>query len=280
MPLPPAFESITAALVGLLVGSFLNVVVQRIPVMMDREDWDDSPDGQRDRPEFARFDLAWPPSHCPHCAHPIRILENIPLVSFALLRGRCACCRRPISWRYPIIEFLGAAIPVLFLVLLGVTPEAAAASLFAWWGLAIAAIDAETYLVPDRLSLPLLWCGLLLSVPAVTVPAESAILGAAVGYGFFFLVSRLGERWAGRPVLGFGDVKLFAAIGAWVGWAALPFVLFAASLAGSVLGLALMAMNRHRRSDPLPFGPFLIFGAVAAIAGVPWGIESFLIPGY
>lgn len=255
------------ALLGLVVGSFLNVVVYRIPIMMDRED--------ADPPPLSRFDLAWPPSHCPSCARPIRPWENIPLVSYVALGGRCPGCRQPIALRYLVIESLAALTALGFLTIFGTTVAAAAATVFGWWALTIAAIDVRTMLIPDRLVLPLLWAGLLISVHRILVPPEQAILGATTGYALFWLIARVGERLAGRPVLGFGDVKLLAAIGAWLGVANLPDVLFAGSLIGSVWGGLLIMIGRQKRSDPLPFGPFLIAGALLAFCAHGLGLSYF-----
>lgn len=269
---PSAIDYGVTALTGLMVGSFLNVVVHRLPIMMAREDAEAAgePGGAGVPKPAGRYDLAWPPSQCPHCARPIRLVENIPLLGYAFLKGRCAGCRGPIKLRYPIMEALGALVAVGFLMRFGITETAGAAVLFGWWALAIAAIDLDTFLIPDRLSLPLLWLGLLISVTGATVPPDAAILGAAAGYGLFFLIARLGGHLAGRPVLGFGDVKLFAAIGAWLGWAQLPLVLVVAGSAGSVIGLGLIAFGRLSRRDPLPFGPFLLVAALGVMGAGPW----------
>ncbi len=268
---PPAWLAAgAAALFGLIIGSFLNVVIHRVPLMMLAADAAVPTAGNPlESAPTGRFDLAWPPSRCPACGRPTRWIENIPLISFIALRGRCAGCRAAIGWRVPAIELAGAAIPLLFFGVHGPTPFAVAGILFCWWGLTLAMIDLDTFLLPDLLVLPLLWLGLVIAALAGGVGgvprAADAIWGTVAGYLGFRAVHHLGARWVGRPVLGFGDVKLLAAIGAWLGPFALPVALFIGSFAGSVIGLTLIALRRHRRGDPLPFGPFLILGAAAAL---------------
>ncbi|MBP2295459.1 prepilin peptidase [Azospirillum rugosum] len=245
------------ALAGVMIGSFLNVVIHRLPIMIER-----AGNGAE-----GRYDLAWPPSACPGCGRPVRALENVPVVSFLLLRGRCAGCGRRIGWRYPAVEILGGLLPVAFGLLLPPGPVAAlSGALFVWLLLAITVTDLESGLIPDALSLTLLWSGLLVSAcggPFVG-PADS-VRGAAAGYLALRVVEALAERAYGRPALGRGDAKLLGALGAWVGWQGLGATLFLGSSIGALTGIALIAARRLDRRAAIPFGPFLAAGGVIAL---------------
>jgi len=248
------------AVLGLMAGSFLNVVIHRLPIMMGRED-EGGGEGA------AAYNLAVPGSRCPACGVRIRPIHNIPLLGYLILRGRCANCRATISWRYPVVECLGAAAALTLALRFGLSAAFVAATLFAWVGIAIAFIDAEHMVIPDRLALPLLWVGLLVNSGGLFVSPRDAILGAALGY-CVFAVFHWGGAWLlKRDTLGRGDLKMFAAIGAWVGWTALPLVLFLASLLGSVTGL-LCLWRRRSASGLVPFGPFL---TVAGLVALGWG---------
>jgi leader peptidase (prepilin peptidase)/N-methyltransferase len=260
--MPYALQLITLGLVGAVIGSFLNVVIHRLPVMIAR---DPPPSGSPDDGE--RYDLALPPSACPGCGHRLRPWENVPLLSYALLRGRCSACAAPIGWRYPVVEALAAAAGPLLTLHFGMTEQGLAATVFVWFAIAITAIDLRHLLIPDLLSLPLLWLGLLISTRNIFVASAPAIIGAAAGYLAFFVISRVGARVSGRAVMGGGDAKLFAAIGAWIGWSHLPEAAVIASLLGSVVGIALVLTGKQDRSQPVPFGPFLLAGGVAALLG-------------
>ncbi|KAA0571156.1 prepilin peptidase [Azospirillum sp. Sh1] len=240
---------------GLMVGSFLNVVIHRLPIMIDRADG-----------SAERYDLVLPPSGCPACGRRLRIRDNVPLLSFALLRGRCAGCGTRISWRYPLVEALGAALPLAVAPAFGDPMQAAAAAVFSWFAIAILFIDAETQLIPDALSLPLLWIGLLLGAGGVFVGAPAAILGAAAGYGALRLLGWVAQTALGRPALGAGDVKLFAALGAWLGWQPLPATLFLACLTGTLAAAILALFGRRSGQAPIAFGPFLIAAGLLMLA--------------
>lgn len=246
---------------GLLVGSFLNVVIHRLPVMIDRADA-----GM----EAERYDLVLPPSSCPCCGRRLRVRDNVPVLSFVLLRGRCAGCGARISWRYPLVEALGAMLPLLLVPHAAGPVQAAAIAVFAWFAIGIVFIDAESQLIPDALSLPLLWLGLLLGAAGVFVGAQAAILGAAAGYSGLWGLGWVARRALGRPALGLGDVKLFAALGAWLGWKALPATLVLACLTGTLMMLALGVAGRRDHAAPVAFGPFLI---VAGLATLVFGAE-------
>lgn len=262
--LPPPILVIALALTGAVIGSFLTVVIHRLPRMIDREAEDDG---------GGRFDLALPPSGCPVCGHRLRPWENVPVVSFLALGGRCAVCRTAIGWTYPVVEIAALAAGPLLALRFGLTGPGLAATLsvtvFLWFAIAITVIDLRHLLIPDLLSLSLLWVGLLVACRGVFVPADAAILGALAGYLSFWVVSRAGRAVYGRPAMGLGDVKLFAAGGAWVGADALPLVALTSCLLGSVVGLILMMLGRHGRREPLPFGPFLLAGTLAVLIAGP-----------
>ncbi len=258
-----------AALLGLLVGSFLNVVIHRLPRMLERE-WQaqcESLAGREPAPE-PDYNLLTPRSACPHCGHEIRWYENIPLLSFVWLKGRCSACGQPIGWRYPIVEALSALAAVLTVWHFGPSPQAAAASVLLWALIALTGIDLDTHLLPDRITQPLLWAGLLANWQGLFVPLEDALIGAVAGYLALWLVYHAFKLATGREGMGYGDFKLLAALGAWLGWQMLPLVILAASLGGAVVGLTLIMLAGHDRARPIPFGPWLALGGVIALL---WG---------
>ena len=267
------------ALLGLFVGSFLNVVIHRLPRMMERE-WQEEVAALRgdDAPEGERLGLARPRSRCPHCGHLITALENIPLVSYLVLRGRCRHCRAAIGPRYPLVEALTAALSGYAAWHFGCAPALAGALFFLWTMIALAFIDLDTQLLPDSLSLPLLWLGLAFNLRATYVPLPDAVIGAMAGYLSLWSVYWLFKLITGKEGMGHGDFKLLAAIGAWLGWQMLPFTILLASLAGAAVCIGLIATRRLARSTPIPFGPYLAIAGLtalfqrAAIAGFLPGI--------
>jgi len=257
------------ALLGLFVGSFLNVVIHRLPLMMERA-WAAEAAHARgeavDEPE--RFDLARPRSRCPHCGHGISAFDNVPLVSYLLLRGRCRHCGAAIGCRYPLVEALTALLSGYAAYCFGGTLATLGALVFVWTMVALAFIDFDTQLLPDDLTLPLLWFGLALNLGGVFAPLASAVVGAMAGYLSLWAVYWLFKLLTGKEGMGYGDFKLLAAIGAWLGWQALPLVVVVASVAGAVVGCALIALGRHRREAPIPFGPYLaVAGLIALFKG-------------
>lgn len=273
--LPPVFVYVVAAVIGLVVGSFLNVVILRLPAMMearwrrDAADILESPD-----PEIpaTRFDLAVPGSHCPHCKTSIRAWHNLPVVGYLMLRGRCAACGARISLQYPAIEIAAAILAVVTIARFGATAWGGCMVGVSWMLLAMAAIDFRTQLLPDALTLPLLWAGLLASVvhlaPDAAPTPTDAIVGAAAGYGVLWAVFQAFRLATGKIGMGHGDFKLAAALGAWLGWAQLPLAVLAASLGGALVGGALIASGRLPRGAAMPFGPWLAFGGwLAMVAG-------------
>jgi leader peptidase (prepilin peptidase)/N-methyltransferase len=246
---------------GLLIGSFLNVVIHRLPIMISQED-----DCAR---TAERYNLLVPRSACPKCGHVLTILENIPLLSWLALRGRCAACRGTISWRYPAVELASSLVPLLVATQFSVPVQVVAASVFVWSAIATAMIDLQHQLIPDAISLPLLWGGLLLSTIQVFVSPDAAIVGVAVGYGTFRSIQKVGEWTLRRPVLGDGDIKLFAAMGAWLGWHGLWPAMLIASVLGTVIGLGVLVQRRRAgvTDTAIPFGPLLLIGGTATLVG-------------
>ncbi|RMD71447.1 MAG: prepilin peptidase [Gammaproteobacteria bacterium] len=262
---------LSAALLGLVVGSFLNVVIHRLPIMLERR-WrrECATFLGQEVEEGARLDLLYPPSHCPHCGHRIKAGENIPLLSYLLLRGRCSACRAPISPRYPLVEFLTAALSVLVVWRFGPSLQAAFALPLVWALIALSFIDLDRQILPDEITLPVLWAGLLASLIPVFADPESSILGAAAGYLLLWGVYQAFRLLTGKEGMGYGDFKLLALLGAWLGWQALPLIILIASLAGSLVGIALILLKGHHRDTPIPFGPFLALGGFIALL---WGQE-------
>ena len=257
------------SLLGLFVGSFLNVVIHRLPKMMER-DWHAQAAELRGEPapEAARFNLATPRSRCPHCGHRLSALENIPVLSFIFLRGRCRHCGAGISKRYPVVELCTAALSGVAAWHFGASTATLGALLFIWALVALSFIDLDTQLLPDSITLPLLWLGLAFNTGGVFTDLHSAVIGAMAGYLALWTVYWLFRLATGKEGMGYGDFKLLAAIGAWLGWQVLPLTILLSSLVGAIVGIALIAFARHGRNVPIPFGPYL--GAAGLIA-LLWG---------
>lgn len=272
--LPPLFIYIAAAVIGLLVGSFLNVVILRLPAMMEarwRRDAAQILESPEPESPAVRFDLAVPGSHCPHCATPIKPWHNLPVLGYLMLRGRCAACGARISLQYPAIEIAAAVLAVIAITRFGATAWGGCMVGVSWTLLAMAGIDFRAQLLPDALTLPLLWAGLIASIahlaPNAPSPAD-AIIGAAAGYGVLWVVFQAFRLATGKVGMGHGDFKLAAALGAWLGWTQLPVALLAASLGGAIVGGILIASGRMSRGAAMPFGPWLVFGGwLAMVAG-------------
>ena len=267
---PPVFITLGATL-GLAIGSFLNVVIHRLPKMKERE-WQAQCAELRDETPAAeaRFDLMRPRSGCPSCGHRITPLENIPLASYLWLRGRCSACRAPIGIRYPIVEAFTGVATAYCAWRFGFGYAAFGAMLFTWCMIALAAIDIDTQLLPDSITLPMLWAGLLFNLRGTFVDLPSAVIGAVAGYLVLWIVYWAFKLATGKEGMGFGDFKLLAAIGAWLGWKMLPFVILASSFVGAVAGIGLMILARRGRDVPIPFGPYL---AGAGLIALFWGKE-------
>ncbi|MBU6487113.1 MAG: A24 family peptidase [Burkholderiales bacterium] len=267
--LPPPWQFAFAIVFGLVIGSFVNVVVYRLPMMLERA-WRleiSEATGEPARADSlpARFNLCLPRSACPHCGHVLRAYENIPVLSYVLLRGRCAACRTAIGMRYPLIELASAALAAGALAAFGPTGAGLAAFGLTAALLAMSAIDAETRLLPDTLTLPLLWAGLIVNFSDTFASLHAAVAGAIAGYVFLWCVYWLFRFARGVEGMGYGDFKLLAALGAWLGWAALPQVVLIAAITGAIAGLAAMWSGRLRFDEPLPFGPFLALGGIVTL---------------
>jgi leader peptidase (prepilin peptidase) / N-methyltransferase len=271
----PVALFVVAGLLGLVVGSFLNVVAYRLPVMMERE-WRTEAQKVLAEPftppataaDGKRFDLWWPPSACPGCAKAIAAQHNVPVLGFLWLKGKCASCGAKISPRYPVVEAFAALLAIAVAYVFGPTLQTVAALGFAWTLLALTLIDLDTKLLPDSLTLPLLWAGLLVNVPSLFTTLQASVLGAAAGYLALWSVYKLFKLVTGKEGMGYGDFKLLAAIGAWVGWQLLPVVILLSAIVGSVVGIALIAFGGRSSQTAIPFGPYL---AAAGLIALLWG---------
>lgn len=274
------------ALVSLMVGSFLNVVIHRLPIMMERS-WregmeefatvneesaatstTDSTAVADATAEPEPFNLAVPRSRCPECGTEIKAWQNIPVISYLLLRGKCANCQTPISVRYPIVEFMTMMLSLVVAWHFGPTPQAVLGIIVTWFFVSMTMIDIDHQLLPDSLTLPLMWIGLLAALSPVFTDLQSAVVGAAAGYMVLWLVYQLFRIVTGKEGMGYGDFKLLAAIGALLGWQALPVVILLSSLVGAVVGVGLIAMTGRDKNIPIPFGPYL---AAAGWIAMLWG---------
>lgn len=265
---PPALlgPTLLAALLGLLVGSFLNVVIYRVPKMMQREsDNYVATESGKPPPHTDRFNLMVPRSACPCCGHQITAMENIPVISYLALGGKCRKCKTRISARYPAIELLTAVLSGLMVWTFGSGAAGMGAVLFAWLLIAMTFIDFDTQLLPDDLTYPLLWAGLLLNINATFVPLQDAVIGAAAGYLVLWAVYWLFKLATGKEGMGYGDFKLLAALGAWLGWTALPIIILLSSIVGAVVGISLIVFARRGRDKPIPFGPYLAAAGLLAM---------------
>ena len=256
-------------ILGLLVGSFLNVVIHRLPLMMER-DWQAQCKDYLGQAvdEQAALSLIRPASRCPHCGHEIPFYENIPVLSYLWLRGRCSACQQAISIRYPMIELLTAITSAVIAWHFGFGWQAGAALLLTWALIALSVIDTDHQLLPDSITLPFLWLGLTLSLFPVFADMRSSLIGAIAGYLSLWTVYQLFKLLTGKEGMGFGDFKLLALLGAWMGWQSLPMIILLSSAVGAVLGGAMIAIRGRDRAQPIPFGPYL---AIAGWVALLWG---------
>ena len=276
----PTLFAATVALLSLTIGSFLNVVIHRMPKMMERQ-WraEVAEANGQTVPDEPSYNLMLPRSQCPACGHAITAMENIPVISYLVLRGKCAGCSAPISPRYPLVELFTAGVSGLVAWHFGFGWTTAAALLFVWAMIALAFIDLDTFFLPDDITLPLLWAGLLVNMGGVFVDLQTAVIGAVAGYLSLWLVYWGFKLATGKEGMGYGDFKLLAAIGAWLGWKMLPVVIMLSSLVGAIIGISLIACARHERGSPIPFGPYLVLGGLIAMfwgdAIVKYYLQSF-----
>jgi leader peptidase (prepilin peptidase)/N-methyltransferase len=259
-----------ALLLGLLIGSFLNVVVYRLPKMMQR-DWREQAREILELPAEVQthtFNLVLPNSQCPHCSHEIKPWENIPVISYLFLRGKCSSCKAPISVRYPLVELTCGLLSAYIAWHFGFTWQAGGMLLLTWGLLAMSLIDVDHQLLPDSLVLPLLWLGLIANSFGVFTSLENAMWGAVAGYLSLWSVYWLFKLVTGKEGMGYGDFKLLAMLGAWGGWQVLPLTILLSSLVGAVLGLIMLRLRNAETSTPIPFGPYL---AIAGWIALLWG---------
>lgn len=273
----PTLALITALALGLLVGSFLNVVIYRLPIMMENDfkaeqealadhKLGDTP--STDPIKKPQFNLVVPASRCPHCGHKIRAWENIPVISYIFLRGKCSDCKANISLRYPSIELMTGILSVIVIYTLGVSWAGLAGLLFIWCLITLTMIDLDTFYLPDSITLPLLWLGLLVNSAGIFSSLASAVWGAAAGYLILWSIYHLFKLLTGKEGMGYGDFKLLAALGAWMGWQMLPQIILLSSLVGAVIGLSMIIFLGKNKNIPIPFGPYLtIAGFIAFIWG-------------
>jgi leader peptidase (prepilin peptidase)/N-methyltransferase len=253
-------------LLGLAVGSFLNVVIHRLPLMMEREWAEQCAELAGHAPAQAdTLNLMTPRSRCPACGHAITVLENIPLLSWAMLRGRCSACGTGIGARYPLVELLTGILSAACAAVFGPTLLLVGALAFIWALIALAFIDLDTQLLPDSITLPLVWAGLLLNLIGGFTDLSSAVVGAIAGYLVLWTLYWAFRLATGKEGMGYGDFKLLAAIGAFLGWQMLPVVVLLSSLVGAVVGIAMIAFRSHGRNVPIPFGPYLAAAGVLAL---------------
>jgi len=267
----PALAIATALVFGLMIGSFLNVVIYRLPKMMELE-WEAQAAELRgeDPPPAQRFNLLVPRSRCTSCGHQLGALENLPLLSWLLQRGRCKACGAAIPARYPAVELAAGLLSAVAIWRFGATWAGLGALLLSFTLIALTFIDLDTQLLPDSMTMPLLWLGLLFNLWGVYVPLSEAVIGAMAGYLSLWSVYWLFRLVTGKEGMGYGDFKLLAALGAWFGWTALPALILLASVVGSVVGISLILFASHKREVPIPFGPYLAgAGLLALYFGAP-----------
>ncbi|MBS1187858.1 MAG: prepilin peptidase [Burkholderiaceae bacterium] len=275
---PPGkiYPAAIAGILGLLIGSFLNVVIYRMPKMMQREsDNYIAEELGREPPHTDRFNLIMPRSACPQCGHQITALENIPVLSYLFLGGKCSACKAKIPWRYPLIELVTGLLSAYLIWRFGSGLTGLATLPFAWLLLAMTFIDLDTQFLPDDLTYSLLWLGLLVNLKGGFVPLQDAVIGAAAGYLALWSIYWLFKLTTGKEGMGYGDFKLLAALGAWMGWTMLPAIILLSSAVGAVVGICLILFAKHGRDKPIPFGPYLAAaGMLALLAGKP--LSQFL----
>ncbi len=262
----PTFFITLSVFLGLVVGSFLNVVIHRLPKMMEKEWADNCLELQgKEIPSSEKYSLVAPRSSCPQCGHKITALENIPVISYLLLKGKCKSCKTSISLRYPIIEVLTGILIGLVSWKFGFSITTLAAWIFTLALIVLTFIDLDTQLLPDNITLPLLWLGLLFNQTLGFTDLKSAVLGAMLGYFILWSVYWIFKIITGKEGMGYGDFKLLAAIGAWFGWQLLPAVILLSSILGATIGIALIVFGNKNRQSAIPFGPFLALGGIAAL---------------
>lgn len=261
---------VVVGLLGLIIGSFLNVIIYRLPIMMQQEarlqcaELLNIPLSQSNQ----SFNLIQPRSHCPHCGHQVTLLENIPLVSFIWQRGQCTACHQAISRRYPFVELLSASLAIMLAWQFGFTWQLLGALMLTWILIALSMIDFDQQLLPDSLTLPGLWLGLGVNLFNLYTNIEASVIGAIAGYLFLWSVYWVFKLFTGKEGMGYGDFKLLALLGAWLGWQPLPSIILISSFLGASVGISLIIIRQHDKNVPIPFGPYL---ALAGWIYLLWG---------
>ncbi len=274
----PVFFFSTVFILGLTIGSFLNVVIYRLPVMLERS-WQHeyqsyfNPDQAQEQP--AKFNLAYPSSTCPKCGHKITALENIPIISWLVLGGKCSNCKTPIPWRYPGVELLTGLASLAVAWQFGVTEQTLFALIFMWSLIALTFIDLDKMLLPDQITLPLLWLGLIVNTQGTFTSLESAIWGAVAGYLSLWSLYWAFKLLTGKEGMGYGDFKLLAALGAWMGVATLPIIILLSSFVGAAFGISQILMQKNQKDNPIPFGPYLAIAGVIALFFGDWIMAQY-----
>lgn len=267
----PWFFCTCATIVGLMVGSFLNVVIYRLPIMMERdfkEEYEEYFHPEAEHPKIEKFNLMVPASHCPKCNHKISAWENIPLISYIILRGKCHKCGLPISMRYPLVEGFTALMTFIAAFHFGPTVAALGAILLTWCLIAISGIDFDKMLIPDEIVLPLIWVGLLFNMAGTYTDLSSAVIGAIAGYMILWCFYWGFKLCTGKEGMGYGDFKLTACFGAWLGYKMLGIVIIGSALVGALIGITAMLVKNKGKSKPIPFGPYI---ALAGFIGMLYG---------
>jgi leader peptidase (prepilin peptidase)/N-methyltransferase len=265
---------------GLMVGSFLNVVILRFPVMMER-DWKeqccellelDDPNLEKNK---SKFNLFIPRSHCQKCKHQILAIENIPVISYLFLKGKCRNCKTNVSVRYPLVEIASGVSAVIVAYYFGVSTQALFGLILTWSLIALSMIDFDTQYLPDDIVLPLLWLGIIVNIFGEFIDLKSSVLGAIIGYGTFWSVNIMYKLATGKEGMGHGDFKLLAMLGAWLGWKLLPLIIILSSCVGAIIGISLIVFKSYNRNTNIPFGPYL---ATAGWISMLWG--SYIMSAY
>jgi leader peptidase (prepilin peptidase)/N-methyltransferase len=258
-------------IIGAFIGSFLNVVIHRIPFMLERQwksECQELLTPEIDIPALSKYNLCVPRSHCPACNHQIKAIENIPVISYLFLKGECNSCGTKISAQYPFVELLTAIFTVIIVWKFGFSLQALGGVIFTWFLIALSGIDIKTQLLPDNLTFPFLWLGIIFNLFATYTDLNSSVLGAIFGYLALWSVFHLFKLITGKEGMGYGDFKLLAALGAWLGWQVLPLIILLSSAVGAVIGIFMIVSKLQERSQPIPFGPYLaVAGWIAMLYG-------------
>lgn len=265
------FLSIYSFLIGSFLGSFLNVVIHRVPLMLERQwkaDCQELLSLDNNNPHLSKFNLWVPRSHCPSCNHQVKAIENIPIISYLFLKGKCSNCGAKISLQYPLVELLTAILTTIVIWNFGFSIQSLGAVIFTWYLIALSGIDIKTQYLPDNMTLPLLWLGIILNIFSTYTDLTSSVLGAIFGYISLWLVFHIFKLVTGKEGMGYGDFKLLAALGAWMGWQLLPLIILLSSAVGAIIGITMIVTKLQERSTPIPFGPYLaVAGWIAMLYG-------------